>query len=155
MYLYLVRHGEAKSKEEDPERGLTEKGEQNVRTVAKEIARIKIHVSDIFHSPKPRAQQTAKIFAEQLKPEKGIDQSDNLLPDDDPGLWRMRLAGMKEDAMLVGHLPFMARLTGLLLCGDADRMFVDFKPGGVVCLKRVESRWAIEWMIVPEMVRHD
>jgi len=30
---------------------------------------------------------------------------------------------------------------------------VDFKMGGIVCLRRFDDgRWAIEWMIVPEMV---
>jgi phosphohistidine phosphatase len=107
-------------------------------------------VSEIFHSPKTRARQTAQLFAELLKPEKGIDQSDNLLPLDDPGLWALRLAGMNEDIMLVGHLPYMARLAGLLLCGDETRKLLDFRMGGVVCLVRTDG-WAVTWMIGPEM----
>ncbi len=55
--------------------------------------------------------------------------------------------------MLVDHLPFMAKMAGLLLCGDQEKMFVDFKIGGVVCLERKENRWGIAWMVVPEMVR--
>ncbi|OGW41686.1 MAG: hypothetical protein A2010_09770 [Nitrospirae bacterium GWD2_57_9] len=73
---------------------------------------------------------------------------------DDPALWALRILGMGEDIMLVGHLPYMARLAGLLLCGDTEKMCVDFKMGGIVCLKRFDDgRWAVEWMIVPEMVR--
>ncbi len=31
---------------------------------------------------------------------------------------------------------------------------VDFKMGGIVCLKRFEgSHWSVEWMIIPEVVR--
>jgi len=153
MLLYLVQHGEAKKEEEDPQRGLTEKGQEAVRKMAEHAAKLNIRVNEIFHSAKLRARQTAMILAEQLKPEKGTDQSDDLLPMDDPDLWAVRLAGMNEDTMLVGHLPFLARLAGLLLCGDKEKTFVDFKTGGIVCLKRIESRWVLAWMVVPEMVR--
>lgn len=34
MYLYLVQHGEAKGEAEDPERGLTGKGVEDVDRVA-------------------------------------------------------------------------------------------------------------------------
>ncbi len=153
MFLYLVQHAEAKKKEEDPLRGLTDKGREDVGKVAAYAGKLDLHVNQIVHSAKPRAQQTAKILAEQLKPEKGIDQADNLLPMDDPGPWAMRIAGMKDDIMLVGHLPYMARLAGLLLCQDTEKAVVDFKMGGIVCLKRTDSRWLVDWMIVPEIVK--
>ena len=121
MHLYLVRHGEAKSEKDDPKRGLTDQGIQEVRKMAAHADSIGLRVAEIFHSPKARARQTAQVMAEQLKPEKGIDQSDNLLPMDDPGLWALRLAGMNEDVMLVGHLPYMARLASLLVCGEGRR----------------------------------
>jgi len=39
----------------------------------------------------------------------------------------------------------------LIFCGDADKNLIDFKMGGVVCLKRFEDgKWAEEWMIKPE-----
>ncbi len=96
MFLYLVQHGEAKKEAEDPERSLTDKGIEDVRKVAAFVKKSGIHISEIFHSAKQRARQTAQLFAEQLKPERGIDQSDNLLPMDDPGLWALRLAGMNS-----------------------------------------------------------
>jgi phosphohistidine phosphatase len=56
--------------------------------------------------------------------------------------------------MLVGHLPYLARLSGLLLCGDRERMCVVFKMGGMVCLHRFDDgRWAVEWTVMPEMIR--
>jgi hypothetical protein len=60
---------------------------------------------------------------------------------------------MNEDLMLVGHLPYMAKLAGLLLCGDKEKTPIDFKMGGIVCLMRFDDgRWALEWMLVPDMV---
>lgn len=153
MLLYLVQHGEAKKEDQDPKRGLTDRGKEDVRKIAEYAARLRIRSSEIFHSAKPRAQETARILAQHLKPERGIDQADNLLPMDDPALWALRILGMGEDIMLVGHLPFLQRLAGLLLCGDKEKACVDFKMGGMVCLRRFEDgRWAVEWVVVPEMV---
>jgi phosphohistidine phosphatase len=153
MFLYLVQHGEAKREEEDPARGLTEKGVEDVHKVALFTQKMNLRVRQIFHSGKTRASQTAQIFADHLKPEKGISQTDNLAPMDDPGAWAKRITGMNEDLMLVGHLPVMAKLTGLLLSGDKEKTCVDFKMGGIICLKRFDDgRWAVEWMVVPEMM---
>ncbi len=152
MLLYLVQHGEAKKEEEDPERGLTDKGFKDVARSAIYARKTGLRVAAIHHSGKRRALQTAQVLADQLKPEKGSVRADGLAPLDDPGAWAGRLAGMEEDVMLVGHLPHLARLAGLLLCGDREKTFVDFKMAGIVCLKRQDDgRWALEWMVVPEM----
>jgi phosphohistidine phosphatase len=55
-----------------------------------------------------------------------------------------------QPVMLVGHLPFMARLTGLLLTGSADNQVVRFRMGGIVCLSH-EDRWQVAWILTPEM----
>ena len=55
MFLYLVRHGEAKSKDEDPERSLSDKGVDDVKKVARAMFRKKVAVASIFHSGKARA----------------------------------------------------------------------------------------------------
>jgi phosphohistidine phosphatase len=154
MFLYLVRHGEAKKEEEDPGRRLTDRGREDVRKVAGYAEKLDLRVSEIFHSAKPRAQQTAQILAEHLRPTKGIDQSDNLLPMDDPALWAMRIKGMNEDTMLVGHLPYLAKLAALLVTGNAEKMIIDLKMAGIVCCKRFDDgRWTLEWMIAPDMVK--
>jgi phosphohistidine phosphatase len=154
MFLYLVQHGEAKREGEDPERELTDKGVQDVRRVAAYTQKMNIRISRIFHSGKTRAMQTAQIFADYLKPEKGGFEIGSLAPMDDPAIWAKRVSEMQENTMLVGHLPYMVKLAGLLLCGDKEKMFIDFKMGGIVCLTRSDDdRWAIEWMLVPEIMR--
>lgn len=152
MLLYLVQHGEAKREDEDPARGLTDKGFKDVARTAIYAQDLGLKVSVIHHSGKTRALQTAQILTDYLKPGKGMSQADHLAPMDDPGAWAGRIAGMHEDFMLVGHLPYMAKLAGLLLCGDKEKMPIDFKMGGIACLQRFDdNRWAVEWMIVPEM----
>lgn len=153
MFLYLVQHGEAKSEEGDPARGLTEKGIQDARNVSNYAKKLGVKASRIYHSGKARAVQTAQILADRLKPEEGLSGTDGLAPMDDPSIWAKRIAGMSEDIMLVGHLPYLAKLSGLLLCGDKEKMLMDFKMGGIVCLKRFDDgRWAVGWMIKPEIL---
>ncbi len=152
MLLYLVQHAEAKKEEEDPERGLTDKGFRDIARTAIYAQERGLTVDTIYHSGKKRALQTAQMLADHLKPAKGIVQVDGLAPMDDPAIWAKRLAEMSESVILVGHLPSMAKLAGLLLCGDREKMFVDFKMAGIVCLKSTDDgRWLLEWMFVPEM----
>jgi len=153
MYLYLVQHGEAKKEEEDPARGLTVKGIEDARKSASFAAKARVKVNRIFHSGKTRAEQTANILGEMLKPKEGVIVTENLAPTDDPAVWAKRITETSEDTMLVGHLPYMAKLAGLLLCGNGEKTFVEFKMGGIVCLKRLDDgRWLLDWMIVPELI---
>ncbi len=152
MLLYLVQHAEAKKEEEDPARDLTEKGVEDIRKVATFVERLNIKVNKIFHSGKTRALRTAEILAEHLKPVEGLSLIDGLAPLDEPEIWAERLTRITEDTMLVGHLPHLGRLASLLLTGDKEKHIVDFKMGGIVCLKRFDDgHWMVEWMVIPDL----
>jgi len=152
MLLYLVQHGEARREEEDLARGLTKKGMDDVWRAASLARKTGLRVAAIFHSGKTRALQTAQILADFLQPAQEASEAGGLAPMDDPAIWAGRLGKMTEDVMLVGHLPHLAKLAGLLLFGNKEQMVVDFTMGGIVCLKRFDDgRWAVEWIAVPEM----
>ncbi|HCC69290.1 MAG TPA: phosphohistidine phosphatase SixA [Nitrospiraceae bacterium] len=154
MLLYLVQHAEAKREEEDPARGLTDKGLQDIKNVGNYVAGLKIKVGQIFHSGKTRALQTAQILADYLEFEKELSQTDGLSPMDDPQIWFERISQTDEDTILVGHMPHLGRLAGFLLCGDKDSGPINFKMAGIVCLRRFDDgHWAAEWMITPEVVK--
>lgn len=154
MYLYLIQHGEAKREEEDPARPLSEKGVRDVRKVASFVSsNTGIAAESIYHSGKLRAAQTAGIFSEYLKPAKGFLERDGLAPMDDPAMWAKRLETQLNDLTLVGHLPHLARLASLLVCGTPEAGAVNFHMGGIVCLKKEDSRWAVDWIITPETVK--
>ena len=72
MELYLVQHGEAKSKTEDPQRPLTKRGRDEVQRVAAFAAKAGLKVSQVRHSGKRRAEETASILAERLSPAEGV-----------------------------------------------------------------------------------
>ncbi len=152
MRLYLVQHGIAKTKIEDPDRSLTDEGKQQTRRLAAFVQK-SVAVNRILHSGKTRALQTARICAEFLRPRLGVETSKDLDPLDDPGIWAKRLADEKENLMLVGHLPHLSRLASLLLCGDPGIEPVAFRNSGVVCLERnAEGRWSLQWTVTPEVV---
>ena len=153
MNLYLVRHGEAKPKEEDPERPLSEKGWSEVRKMASFTAEhMTLKVNQIFHSGKTRARQTAEVLAEHLKTE-GIEEGRALDPFANPKTWADRLAETQENVMLVGHLPYLDKLLSYLLYGVETRILVEFQSAGIVCLARdEEGLWALRWMLVPDML---
>ena len=153
MKLYLVQHGEAKSREEDPSRPLTDKGKSEVEKVAKYAARIGLKVNRIFHSGKLRALQTAEILAKYLKPTHGIEKADSLEPLANPKIWADRLKEIDENLMLVGHLPHLSKLTSLLLTGNTDIEPIKFRMGGIVCLERINrENWKLIWIITPELI---
>jgi phosphohistidine phosphatase len=152
MFLYLVRHGEAKSEAEDPKKGLSDRGRRDVEKVASYLSSIEAH--SIYHSTKLRAAQTAEVFTEYIKPSEGPAEKDSLAPMDDPRIWAERLDSITENTMLVGHLPFMSRLTSLLVTGDSERAAFEFGASFILCLRRYEgNRWAVQWMIGPEIAR--
>jgi phosphohistidine phosphatase len=61
MELYLMQHGEARAKEEDPDRPLTDAGQATVERVAQRAAGLGLRVDAIYHSGILRARQTAEI----------------------------------------------------------------------------------------------
>jgi phosphohistidine phosphatase len=153
MYLYLVQHAEALSKEEDPTRSLSEKGIADIRKVAGFVKKMNLTVHRIVHSGKMRALQTAQLLEERVSVDMGIAESDGLAPMDDPGIWVERLSKINDNIMLVGHLPHLGKLSSFLLCGNKDRNIVDFEMGCIVCLKRSdEGDWSTDWIIKPRMI---
>ncbi len=153
MKLYLIQHGEAKSEAEDPERSLTERGEKEVLAVSKMAGGLQIRPSKINHSGKLRVKQTAEIVASALKVHDSLAQPvQGLNPNDDIHPWVEQISKEKEDLILVGHVPFLEKLTSSLLCGDENARLVLFRYGAIVRLDQKEDkRWAVRWILTPEM----
>jgi len=152
MRVYLVQHGEAVSKEENPDRPLSEKGASDVRAVGDFLYQhARFLIPEILHSGKLRAAETADMLARCLNAV--YDTGPDLQPNDDPGLWFEHLAARNKDVMLVGHLPHLERLASLLLCGEADRRVVAFRNAGIICLEKNEaSTWHLNWAFTPDLL---
>ena len=157
MRLYLMQHGKARPKEEDPDRSLSDEGRAEVGRVAGFLAKTDVVRSlPILHSGKTRARQTAEGLARAVEGAR-VEEVEGLAPLDDPAVWAGRLDGPAdgpaEGVVLVGHLPHLARLTSLLLTGDPDRETVRFSNAGVVCLERgANGGWVLLWSVVPALL---
>ena len=149
--MYLVQHGEAVPEDADPARPLSETGRSDVAKVARLLAASGVRVDQVLHSGKRRAEQTAEILGAALG--SAPEARTGLNPKDPTGSAAREAAAWDQDVMLVGHLPFMAKLAGRLVAGDEDAGVVAFRPGTIVCLERGDQRrWAIAWMIRPDML---
>jgi phosphohistidine phosphatase len=154
MEVYLIQHAESKPKDEDPERPLTDEGLKNIKRVASySRSSLSINVRQILHSGKLRAKQTAEILAGYLNPPEGIIATDELDPMADPAIWAKRIAEIKDNIMLVGHLPHLGRLASLLLCGNEDLNVVAFQNACIVKLVSDDkSNWKLRWLIAPSII---
>jgi phosphohistidine phosphatase len=151
MELYLIQHGQAMTKEQDPRRPLTQDGRTVARRTAETATQLGIRVNEIRHSNKLRAIQTAEELGRALKTE--CRQSTGLGPKDDVQALAWELASYRDNLMIVGHLPFLSRLAALLLCGNAENAVVELTMAGIVRLdRRDDGSWALIWNIPPEIM---
>ena len=152
MSLFLVRHGNNLPKDKDPDKGLSEQGIAEVKRIAEVAKGYCVRVGLINHSGKKRARRTAELFASALKPRGGVNAVDGLNPLDDVTLFAQKIDS-NENLMLVGHLPFMEKLTSFLVTGSIETRVFQFQTGGIVCLdKDTDNRsWIIKWALMPNI----
>ncbi|MFC1568468.1 phosphohistidine phosphatase SixA [Candidatus Margulisiibacteriota bacterium] len=151
MYLYLVRHGDARPKEQDPERHLSEKGMLEVSEIVAFLNCAEVRVDEIWHSAKERARRTALIIAEAV-PHKNIIERAGLAPNDPVAGLAAEIDQLHEDIMIVGHLPFLSVLASRLVTGSDELQFLYFRPAGVVCLEKCGNGWGVAWMMDPGLL---
>ncbi len=154
--LYLVRHGLPVTEIVDPERPLADTGRAQIRKVAAVLADIAGQVDVICHSGLKRSEETAEILAAAVRPRNGLRWCPGLKPDDPPARFLADLQAEDfQSVMVAGHLPFLSRLSALLLTGQEQPEVVGFSMGAAACLQRAEDAagWSLRWMIDPTIVK--
>lgn len=150
MAIFLVQHGISLTKDQDPEKGLSEKGRFDTLKIAEVAKSYKIPVLKIVHSGKKRAEQTAIIFNKTLDVKNNCEQIFGIKPLDG-----VKVFGDKIDSssniMVVGHLPFMERLVSYLTAGSEDLRVIKFQNSGIVCLDYENGSWFIKWTLNPNI----
>ena len=146
MKLYLMRHGQAASPQVDPQQGLTGEGRAEIENLARRFAGQGIQFSQVFHSDKARAQQTAEIMSSVLAPKVMPQMRNGLKPNDDPRQLLPEINTWQEDTLITSHLPFVPGLLGELT-GQPQGM--GFVPGTVICLVKENDSWKIDWIEAP------
>ena len=150
MNLYLVRHGDALSEMRDPARPLSESGRAELQTLADHVS-AHVHVEQILHSGKTRAEQSAQILHRAL-PNASLQMREGLNPNDDVERLADTLQHETQALMIVGHLPYVSRLTSLLISGDADGSVFMFDTGCCIALQRHGGTWCVRWMLDPHLL---
>ncbi len=147
MKIYLVRHGEAVSPEIDPEKPLSPEGRKEVEGIARAVGERSFPLSAIYHSEKLRAKQTAEIMQEHIAPEVKLTELPHLNPNDPIDSMLTRIEAEEDNLMVVGHLPYLAKLCGQLVDGNQEGTVVNFQAGTTACLEELNGDWAIDWVI--------
>jgi phosphohistidine phosphatase len=153
MELYLVQHGEACAKEVNPERPLTDQGQADIDRLAAFLKQAGIQIDRVIHSEKLRAIQTAERLAAAIAPGVELEASGIINPNDNPKAFDWQSESWDRATLVVGHLPFMAKLVSHLVIEDENRLITAYQPGSIVCLQlNSNAHWQINWMLRPELL---
>lgn len=160
MRLYLVRHGIAMEGlrngiTRDSERPLTEEGHEEMKLVAKALAKMNCKPDLILSSPLVRARETAQHIADAFKLE--VKLTDTLAPAVN-FTQLYKVVARHEDAQnifMVGHEPDMGMIVGnLIYAGPAFEM--PFKKAGVcrvdVASMPPDGPGVLKWYMTPKIV---
>lgn len=152
MTLYLVQHGQSLPKDVDPDQGLSKTGIAETERIAGVAKGYQVNVGRIMHSVKTRARKTADVFASALNPTGGVKEVEGLKPMDDVAAFAATI-NPDTNTMLVGHLPFMERMTSYLVTGSVDQPVFKFQNSGIVCLDQdpETKSWIIIWTLMPHI----
>lgn len=151
--LYLVQHGKQTPEEVNPEEPLSQEGKEDCEKVARFAKNAGVKVDEIFHSVKLRAKETAEILAEYLLANTEVQEKEGLKAMDDVGVWAEKMKNYEGDLMLVGHLPFMQKLSSLMIAGNTENPVYKFQQGGIVCLEKgEEEKWILCFAVNPELL---
>lgn len=136
----------------DQQRPLNDHGKVEVMIVAGFLIRTKQPIQQIYYSEKLRAKETAEIIAQNLPTKPKIAELSGLHPEDDVKPIANDCNHWQENTLLVGHLPFMARLASELLAPQQILSF-QFETAAILCLEAIGHRdWSLSWFVSPDLV---
>jgi len=160
MEIYILRHGIAVERgtpgyKKDSDRPLTKEGIEKMHQIAESILAMELKFDLILSSPLVRAEQTARIVADELDEE--VTFTDQLSPDGNAlELVREINDEKPQRVLLVGHEPDLSHLISLLVTGNTDAS-IELKKGGLCKLtadQLVFSQCAtLNWLLTPKQLR--
>ncbi len=150
MKLLLMRHGKYSDATIDPELGLNDAGKAEIERLARELAGQGVSFSQVFHSEKKRARETAEIMGRIIAPDASIAMHTHIKPNDDPDILLEEINYWQEDTLVASHLPFIPSLLSRLIRDAEATRHLGFETGTIVCLsKSDENCWQLDWVATP------
>jgi phosphohistidine phosphatase len=158
MELYLMQHGPALPKEQDPDEGLSPEGEARIHASGKAINKMGITFDAILSSPKKRSKQTAAIVAEEAGiPSGKIIETEKVkaMTPPDETIACLRDYTAYNRVLVAGHLPSLAELASTLLT-EGSKAHIAFERGGC-CRIDVEDlpthSGQLKWYLTPDQLK--
>jgi len=162
--LFLLRHAEAAPGLPDAERALTKRGRGQIEKLVESLDwSCLADIRSIEHSGLVRARQTAEDLAKLAALRVPLAIRSGMRPADDPRIMARDVVTSREDRLLVGHNPHLARLAGILLGAGTSEVSLVLKKCGFLALERAEpvgkelplGRWRLLWLISPGRLSDD
>jgi len=154
MRLYIVQHGDSLPKDVNPDRPLSNRGRADIERLTEWLSSHNVQITQILHSGKTRAKETAEILRPLLKSPSQIYEGQGLAPNDSPEAFLHHLGDSDKDTLVAGHMPFVARTVSQALTGAPDRQLVEFVPGSVAGIERSgDASWRLFMFVRPEFLR--
>ena len=147
--IFLMRHADAVSDEENPVRPLSPKGRGQVARVCEALKKVPSFApAEIWRSPLARSLETAELLAQGLQLKAPILLKPGMEPEDDPVKFLAALEAERRDIAVVGHEPFLGVLASLMVHGPSRAgVYYPFPKAGVLALIRDGKRWKSEWLV--------
>jgi phosphohistidine phosphatase len=147
--IYLMRHADAVSDEENSARPLSRKGRDQVARACAALGKgPRFAPAEIWHSPLVRSRETAELLAAGLDLKAPLMLVSGISPDDDPSRIAAVLDAAEIDVAVVGHEPHLGVLSSLMVHGpDRSGIFYPFPKASVLALARDGERWRSEWLV--------
>ncbi|MFP4472787.1 MAG: SixA phosphatase family protein [Candidatus Omnitrophota bacterium] len=155
MLLYLIRHGEYMPASVDHREPLSPQGRKDIHAVARLIGESGPEAAQaVWHSPKNRALQSAKIIQDVLLTPGGIQARDDVSPNADPQACIKAIDRSRQTLIIVSHLPFIPQLLWQLMPDDVHEGGFRF-PAGSLAVVRCDGdgKWRLEEILTPETYR--
>jgi len=158
MEIYLMQHGPALPKDQDPEEGLNPEGEARIHASGQALKKMGVAFDAILSSPKKRSKQTAAIVAQEVGfPLENIVETPKvkaMTPPEETIQALSELSGT-ERVLIAGHLPSVAEVASFLLTQDS-KAAVQFEMGGC-CRIDVDElpthSGRLRWYLIPDQLK--
>ncbi len=159
MDIYFLRHASAGDSTlnpaKDDERALDKLGIEQSHNVGLALAAMKVTFDAILSSPLLRAQQTAKIVAEEIGHEDKIITEPALVPGGSYEQFENILSrhSGKDAILVVGHNPSMTELLNQLLIGEDAPDAVEVKKASIAKVEKNGNQAMLKWCLPPKVLR--
>jgi phosphohistidine phosphatase len=162
LEIFVLRHGEAGTRLDEPEkddaRPLTRDGRAEIELIATSLAGLGVDLDLIATSSLPRALQTAEIVARRFKMLNKLEQWDELKPlgEAERVYRRLSLQKVGSSLLVIGHEPQLSGMIGDVVAGSSHVNLILKKAG----LAKVEIlgfkpkiTGELRWLLTPRLMK--